>query len=355
MKIAMVNDVHFGVRNDSPIFRSQHEKFFTETFFPVLKDRSIDTLVVLGDIFDRRKYINFATLHHVKKFFFDTLRDLNIYTYILVGNHDVFFKNTNEVNSPELLLGEYSNVEVITEPTVITEGGFDVALCPWINSENYTDSINFLQTAKSDILLGHFEITGFEMHKGGGECHDGMDPSIFNRYEFVFSGHFHHPSTDHKGIYYLGAPAQFTWADFGCRRGFHLFDLEKRHLEFIENPNQMFVKIFYDEDFDILEYDYEQLTDKIVRILVGEKEVQQKFDLFIDKVQQVNPYQLDIVDNSKYHFSENGIDEEAIKSEDTMSIVNSYIEGLDTTLDPVIMKDIFKQLYLEALVEEEEA
>lgn len=352
MKIAIINDQHFGVRNDSLIFLSAMEKFYTETFFTTLDNEKIDTLLILGDIFDRRKYINFFTLYEAKRFFFNELKKRNIKVHMLVGNHDIYYKNTNRVNSPELTLGEYDNITIYTEPTIIDLGGVKVSMVPWINAENYKDAIAFIEAAETDIMFGHFELNGFEMHRGGGQCHDGMDISVFKKYKWVFSGHFHQPSTNGRGIIYLGAPAQFTWSDYGCKRGFNIMDLATDNITYVENPDKMFIKIFYDEDFDILEYDYTQLTNRIVRVLVSEKENQKKFDLFIDKLQQSNPYQLDVVDNSQYHFVEEGVDEDAIKSEDTISIVNSYIDGLDLALDNETLKEQFRKLYVEALAED---
>lgn len=348
--LALINDCHIGVRNDSPIFLEHHKKFFTETFIPELINHKVQDVLILGDFFDRRKYSNFNTVYEVKKFLFDELLDKGFNVWMIVGNHDIYYKNTNRINSPELLLNEYPNINVYTEPTVIDFDGLDIGLVPWINSENYSESIEFINKCPADILMGHFEINGFEMYKDAGVCLEGMDRSLFSNYEYVFSGHFHQPSNEH-GIYYLGAPMQFTWSDYGCPRGFHIFNTDKRELKFIKNPIDIFQKIFYDEELDVMEYDYSRLENCSVRVLVGEKESQQKFDLFVDKLQQVNTFQLDIVDNSQYHFVENPIDEDAIKSEDTLSIVNSYIDGLEISLDSDLMRKYFKELYLEALVE----
>ena len=37
---------------------------------------------------------------------------------LIIGNHDTYYKNTNDVNSPELLLYNQPNVNVITEHEV---------------------------------------------------------------------------------------------------------------------------------------------------------------------------------------------------------------------------------------------
>ena len=99
MKIAILNDTHFGVRNDSPAFMKYQNKFYNEIFFPYLKEHNIGTLVHLGDVVDRRKFINHNTAHNFKKVFWDKLDDMVIDTHVIIGNHDTYYKNTNEVNA----------------------------------------------------------------------------------------------------------------------------------------------------------------------------------------------------------------------------------------------------------------
>ena len=348
-KIALINDIHIGVKNDNQIFLESHKKFFTEVFFPTLEKENIKTVIMLGDIFDRRKYINYQTLYEAKKFLFDRLAQLEITVYILVGNHDVYFKNTNRINSPEINLNEYLNIHIFTNPGEVKIDHEWIGLIPWINIENEEAFYEFMNTNSCKLLFGHFEINGFEMHKNGGECRDGLDPNMFRKYEHVFSGHFHEPSK--KGaIQYLGAPLQFTWADYNCKRGFHIWDFSKRELTFVENPDKMFHKIFYTDEIDIDNFNYEIYGNRTVKILISEKMDQHKLDLFIDKLQQVNPFQLDIIDNTMNQFMED-FDESLLKNEDTMSLVSSYIDGLELDFNSDEIKGMFKELYIEALAE----
>ena len=89
-----------------------YEKFYDETFFPAIDAAGINTLLILGDTFDRRKYINFYSLQRAKKMFFEKLADRGIKVHMLVGNHDTYYKNTNDVNSPRLVLEEYDNINI---------------------------------------------------------------------------------------------------------------------------------------------------------------------------------------------------------------------------------------------------
>lgn len=193
-KVAIITDQHFGARNDSIHFLDYYEKFYTGTFFPVLDSESIDTVLILGDTFDRRKYINFYTFKRSREMFFDELARRNIKVFMLAGNHDTYFKNTNEVNSVRLLLQEYINIQVIDGPCTIylTDDGdkfkYPICMMPWICPENYEASMETMKETPADICMGHFEIAGFAMNRGM-PSHEGLSRDLFNRFDLVFSGH----------------------------------------------------------------------------------------------------------------------------------------------------------------------
>jgi DNA repair exonuclease SbcCD nuclease subunit len=241
-KVAIITDQHFGARNDSPHFLDYYEKFYRDTFFPTLDSNGINTVLILGDTFDRRKYVNFYSLKRTKEMFFDELAKRNIQVHMLAGNHDTYFKNTNEVNSVDLLLKEYNNINVIDKPTTIwLKEKHPICMMPWICPDNHDDSMFVLSDTDANICMGHFEIAGFAMHRGM-PSQEGLNRGIFKKFDIVFSGHYHHRSNQ-DNIRYLGNPYELTWQDYNDPRGFHLFDLNSLDLEFIENPNVMFHRI----------------------------------------------------------------------------------------------------------------
>ena len=202
-------------------------------------------VLILGDTFDRRKYVNFYSLQRAKKMFFDELAKRNMDVYMLVGNHDTYYKNTNEVNSVSLLINDYNNIHVIDSPTTIDLGEEKVCMIPWICADNYTQCVKEINNTSASICAGHFEIEGFAMYKGL-PSQEGLSRGLFNRFEYTFSGHYHHKSNA-DGIYYLGNPYELTWQDYNDTRGFHLMDFWKNEIEFIPNRNRMFHKILYDD------------------------------------------------------------------------------------------------------------
>jgi DNA repair exonuclease SbcCD nuclease subunit len=346
LKVAIITDQHFGARNDSVAFLDYFEKFYDNIFFPVLAQHNVDTVLILGDTFDRRKFVNFYVLQRAKTMFFDKLADNNITVHMLAGNHDTYFKNTNDVNSPDLLLKEYYNIEVIDSPTTITVDETDICMMPWICPENYQESMDELKTTKADICMGHFEISGFAMYRGM-ESHDGLSKETFDKFDLVFSGHYHHKS-DNGHIYYLGNPYELTWQDYNDPRGFHLFDLSTREIEFIRNPYTMFARVEYnDKDQEPVDIDSLDLQQKYVKLVVVNKTDYYKFDRFIQKLYNKSCADIKIVEDMS-EFQEGEIGEE-INLEDTLSVLAHYVDTIETDMDKDQIKTFMRSLYTEAV------
>ena len=349
MKVAIITDQHFGARNDSIQCLDYYQNFYDNIFFPKLEAQQIKHILILGDTFDRRKFINFNTLSRAKKMFFDKAYDNDIFITMIAGNHDTYYKNTNDVNSPELTLAEYINTVIITRPETVEVHGVPVCFLPWICSDNYVDSMNEIKNTRAEICMGHLEIAGFAMYRGA-ESHEGLSKDIFNKFDLVFSGHFHHKSDDGH-IYYLGNPYELTWQDYKDPRGFHIFDLETRKLEFIKNTYSLFERFEYDDTiFDPDGVDTSFATDKYVKIVVVNKTDLYKFDKFINRIYQKNPLEVKIIEDFS-EFTDGEVDE-SINLEDTSNVMSNYIDSLETEVDKEKIKNFMKALYTEALNKE---
>jgi len=350
-KVAIITDQHFGARNDSIHFLDYYERFYRDTFFPTLDANGIDTLLILGDTFDRRKYVNFYSLKRTKEMFFDELTKRNIHVYMLAGNHDTYFKNTNDVNSVDLLLKEYSNINVIDKPTTINVKDTYICMMPWICPENYEESMQVLANTEADICMGHFEIAGFAMHRGMPSL-EGLNRELFRRFDTVFSGHYHHRSAN-DNIHYLGNPYELTWQDYNDPRGFHLFDVVTRELEFIVNPNVMFHRVVYDDKeesiTEINNKDLSKFTNTYVKVVVVNKTNPYLFDKFMNNLYNVNPIDITIAED--FTDLTEGVEDDMInQAEDTMTIIGKYVDGIkEEHIDNEKLKTVMKELYVEAL------
>lgn len=350
MKVAIITDQHFGARNDSVAFLDFYQKFYDNVFFPTLEENGITTLLILGDTFDRRKYVNFYALQRAKEMFFDKLAAANIRVYMLAGNHDTYYKNTNGVNSPDLLLREYPNISVIDRPQTIHldygNTNADVLMLPWICTDNYAESMAELTNTSATLCMGHLELAGFAMYRGM-DSHEGMDKSIFDKFDLVFSGHYHHRSDDGH-IYYLGNPYELTWQDYNDPRGFHLFDPNTRGLEFIRNPYTMFTRLEYDDkEQEPVNLDALDLKSQYVKLVVVNKTDYYKFDQFTQKLYNKGCHEVKIVENFS-EYEEGAIDGD-INLEDTMSVLDNYIDSIQTDSDKERIKQYMKTLYTEAV------
>jgi len=351
MKVCLLGDTHFGARNDHLAFHDYFEKFYRDILFPYLDEHKIDTMVQFGDLFDRRKYVNFATLSRSREYFFDPLREKGITMHVFVGNHDTYYKNTNDVNSPDLLLNEYDNVFVYSDPTDIMLGETPITLLPWVCSGNYNDCMKHIEATPAQILFGHLELSGFEMHRGMFHDH-GMEANVFDKFDLVCSGHFHHKSS-RGNINYLGTPYEMTWTDFQDPRGFHIFDTDTRELEFIQNPYRMFNKIHYDDTDktmeDVLDIDLNAYANTFVKVVVHNKTNPYWFDMFISKLEKSGVVDMQVVED---HLNLNLEDDSDIidEAEDTLTILRKVVDGIDTkNIQKKELDNFLTSLYNEAL------
>lgn len=348
MKLVLITDQHIGARGDNVVLHNYFEKFYSEFFFPYIDEHSLDTIITLGDIFDRRKYINFDSLHRARSYWFDEVEKRNIDSHYILGNHDVYFKSTNRVNSPDLLLKDYS-LKVYEEPEEVDFESCKVLMLPWINNENYERSMQAIESSNASVVMAHLELQGFEMYRGAVNEH-GLSHKTFSKFDYVFTGHFHHKSSK-DNIHYLGAPYEMTWSDYNDPRGFHIFDTETNELTFIQNPYTIFNKVFYDDtnvtDQQLLETDYSHIKNTYVKVVVKNKDNPYLFDLFIDRLNSQDPINLQIVEddlNLQIEDESDIIDE----AEDTITIINKYIDNLSLD-EPKKMQKLFYDLYTEAL------
>ncbi len=340
MKVAIITDTHFGARKGSDHLHNYFEMFYRDVFFPSLEKHQIDTVLHMGDIFDSRKAIDLKSLEWSKRVVFEPLKKYKVIS--IVGNHDCYYKDTNYVNSPELLLKAYSNITLYSKATQITVGGLDILMLPWINSENFEESKKMIDDSKCKVAMGHLEINGFRATRGH-MMETGMDTSVFDKFEKVYSGHFHTRSNDGK-IFYLGSPYEMFWNDVNDTRGFHLFDTDTLEHTPINNPYKLHYNVYYD-DTNYKLFNTSPYKNKIVKVIVRKKSKIKEFEKFIDKLYASGVQDLKIIENFEVQESE---EFDINEDENTLSILNRYIEESEFDLDKNIIKNIFQDLYREA-------
>jgi DNA repair exonuclease SbcCD nuclease subunit len=341
MKIAIITDQHLDGRKGNLAFWNYFQKFYDEVFFPTLEKEGIRVVFDLGDTFDNRKSMDFNTFHRVRENYFERLKPYNV--HMLLGNHCTYYKNTNRINSPELLLDQYKNIKIYSEPTEILMGKKVFLMLPWINKENQEDVFRRLETSEADICCGHLELTGFEVTPGMKMDH-GMDAGLFHRFKRVWSGHYHHKSK--KGnVQYLGNPYQMYWNDYKDRRGFHIYDTESDKLKFVANPYEIFDKIFYDDtSVDYNKQDVSCYKDQFIKIVVEEKRDYQMFETLVDRLYNVGVHDVKIVETL---VEEDTADIE-VSTKDTLTLLNEYIDEVEMSVNKSDLKGLMRSLYIES-------
>ena len=337
-RVSCLTDTHWTARKSSRHLHDYFELFYKNIFFPALEEQGVEIVVHMGDAFDNRKSIDFWGLDWTRRVVLEPLRKYEV--HMIVGNHDIFLRNSTEINAPELLLKDYPNIKTYSSPTNTKVGGIDMTFIPWICSENYDETLKVIKKSKAKIAMGHLELQGFRVNKHLIMEEHGLDPNIFTKFQKVFSGHYHTRS-DNGRIFYLGNPYEMYWTDVNDTRGFHIFDTETFEHTPINNPYKLFYNIYYDDTphqmFDVTEY-----ANKIVKVIVRKKSKQKEFDKFIDKLYKVGIQDLKIVENFDIQENEDFvIDEE----ENTISILNRYIDESECNFDKNVIKGIFQDLY----------
>ncbi len=348
MKIALLTDTHFGARNDNLNFNDYFYEFYEGVFFPYLQQNNIKHCIHLGDLMDRRKYVSYRILKDFRERFIQPFVHLEIDLHILVGNHDIYFRNTNDINSLEELLGnKHKNIHLYSEAQEVNFGGFPILMMPWINPQNEIYSFGMMDETKADIMMSHLEVVGFEMH-GGHFSESGFNKEQFKRFDTIFSGHYHKKSDDGQ-IYYLGTPYQMTWSDYNCPKGFHVFDTETRELTRIVNPQKIFEKIYYDdtkENYDT--HNVNQYRNKYVKLVVVNKNDLYKIDKFTDKLFKADCHEVKIIEDFTDLDANTVSDDIVENTQDTMTLLGKYIDDLDVNLDKSKLKGDVSKLYHEA-------
>ncbi len=342
MKIAVITDQHLDGRKGSLAFWNYWQKFYDEIFFPTLQREGITTVFDLGDTFDNRKSVDFNTLNRIKTNYFDRLKGFDV--HMILGNHTTYYKNTNKINSPELLLEEYRNITIYTEPKDIKVGGQKFLMMPWINSGNKKQALESMEESDANVMCGHLECDGFEVTPGM-HFDGGFNVSDFKKFKRVWSGHFHHRSK-RGNVQYLGNPYQMFWNDYKDTRGFHIYDTETDRLRFVENPFEIFQKLYYNDiESDYNKYDVSDYREQFVKLIVEEKRDYQMFETLVDRLYNVGVHDVKVVETL---INTDDVDDADLETKDTMTLLNEYIDEVEISVDKTALKTLMRSLYMES-------
>lgn len=300
MKVLILGDTHFGARNDNPIVLDHFMRFYENVFFPVIETHKPDIVLQLGDLLDRRKFANFATLDRVRRDFISPIVDYyKTPLWVLVGNHDTYYRNTLAVNGIAQSFGDFilNGKLRLFDRTEETEIGLIV---PWICNDNSESTFELVKQSSSDYCYGHFELQGFDMYRGV-PCEHGDDPNFLSRFKGVYSGHFHTRSKK-KNITYVGTPYDIIWSDIADEKCFVLLDTDTGKEEWFVNGEKLHHKIVFDSSkytrATVKNLNVDGYAQKFVKLIVTDSSNPEVVEQLAKGIRSVNPASFSIVDSS---------------------------------------------------------
>ncbi len=355
--IPFLADSHFGNKSFSKNIFQIQMNFYENQFFPYLLENNVKDVIHAGDLVHNRNTIDLWILQELKTRFFKWFEDNKINLHLLVGNHDLYYRSTLDYSFQKENLKEFNYCKVYDKNTILNIDKYTIGMIPWICDEKTFEMIDNV-----DFLVGHFEMIDFPMMKNI-QSHSGLDHTIFKKFKYVFSGHYHTKSIK-DNIYYLGTQYQLNWNDYNEEKGFYVLK-DNYKLEYIKNNiSPKFVKIFYkngtlyqtgldtNKDININE-SLEIAKSNYVRLYVISTDDQYELDKFYTSLCLVSKddYKIEMVNLEDviedYDFT--NIEE----NENTIDLIINYVKNM--TFEESISKDTLinmsKTLYQEAIDE----
>lgn len=346
--VIIIGDLHIGIKNNSQLFLEYMKSYFQNELFPLIKKYNVKHVIQLGDTLDKRKNIDFITSAFLIKEWLSWFDENNVKLYSLIGNHDTYYKNTNELSGIKQYESLFNNINIISKPSSITIDNTEFICIPWICSENKDEISEYIENIRNTnnerkfrIICGHFELAGFNINKKFISKDGNFKTSEFEAFDHVFSGHFHTPS-EQKNIQYIGSPYWLTWNDYGDKKKIILLDANDplNTIKNIYTKVSLFHKIVYQPGENI-EYNFPY--GSYVKVIVNEPD--ELLDVFINDItNKYNLSQCQIIDTSNNLFEQQLSELDNIEVDDPFHILMKSIENIK---DPFISSELFS-IYKEA-------
>ena len=334
MKFLKMGDWHLGVKQDDPWIQGIQWDGIQQAINYSL-EHGIKRWLQAGDVFDVRKAITHKTMQFTRQIF-NAIEDAGIKLDIVVGNHDMTFKEKIHPNACTELLTQFKNVTIHDKFNTITIDGIEIDMIPWICSENAVDILANIGKTKSKYCMGHFELNGFYFYKGLKSR--GVEPDFLKGYKRVWSGHFHTIS-ESNNVTYIGTPWTLTAGDENDKRGFWVFDTETEESEFIANETMWHRRIHYPSSINP-----EMYRNLSVRVVINsiDKDLV-KFETALENV----VHELKMINKVDHLVEFNDVEDE-IEIKTLNEMMDEYVDALDIkSEDAESIKKMANELYLE--------
>jgi DNA repair exonuclease SbcCD nuclease subunit len=332
MRVFITSDWHFGIYlNNLDKWLSMMEDYFYNSFIPYIKKNAKegDILIHCGDLYDNRTSIPIIASYKAEKILIELSKIIPL--HIIVGNHDLWNKGTNEINSVRLF-NHIHNIHVYNETSSIEVMGKKLVLMPWI--EKRLDMIKEIKYNPGDYLFCHSDLNGCKMHLNS-VAHrndDKIDISEFSGYNHVFSGHIH-IRQQNKNFSFVGSPYQMDRNDMGDQKGITILDLPTGKIYFEPNKySPVFRKFSVKTEQDIDKLDELKGTKDYIdlsisnSLLVTNRKLRRKLEIMLEKINFASVEYIDDIKTEDTTETNESIETEFNEEELDVSIQLEYEE-----------------------------
>lgn len=245
-------------------------------------------ILFLGDLFHERSKIDIMNYLKTFEVFMDfNFKHPEINVWLLVGNHDMYHKESWDINSIKPFTA-IPNINIIEKPQTVEIQGVKVDFLP--HTENPFKELDALKSGRSkddlQLLLGHLAVHGATLNTLYGTTadviveHDDVmqqiDPVVFEEWDQTFLGHYHAPQvlTANGSVEYVGSPLELSFGEAYQDKHIIIFDMKSYKKTYIDNtfsPKHLLVMVKDIEKIDV--------EKNFIRVVVEDMSSQELIDV----------------------------------------------------------------------------
>jgi hypothetical protein len=254
-KIHLVGDLHLGIKNNAIEWLEIQKSFLLEDLVEKVNtdfDEDRDILIFEGDIFHSRESVNIRIQNESFAIFSQLAKKFKRGVYIILGNHDVYYKDKNTVNSVNALAYLADNIHVFERAEILNiNRTHSFLMLPWV--DDFTRLAGIIEDNRDDsqYIICHADVKGLTLNKWAKVEH-GIELSALSTFKRVYSGHIH-IRQEKNNLLYTGTPYQMDRGDRDNQKGHYILDVSGPEIVETFMPNiksPVFLKM---DIFDVLD------------------------------------------------------------------------------------------------------
>lgn len=323
-KTLVFSDQHFGVKGNSPLRQKIGVQAIKEILSYAKKSKA-KNIIFCGDWFHSRATLDVSTLDIAYKCVQALSKQCKL--WMILGNHDLYLKNSTEVSSVNIFKSD-ANVVVVDKPLEVMLNSKRALLVPWLAN------LDGFKKDSYDFMLGHFEISSkflvqsyIEEHSGKLEASEAVssmldeddflgDPGAASaqpskssellgsfielvkpRTGTILAGHIHQHkemlAKNGRKFIFIGTPYEQNLGELGNACGFYEIS-EEGKLKFNKLdklPKHIQLKTSEIKKIGLDKFDFGEVSGNIVQKIYDEELTQVEEAKLLQKINDFKPYE----------------------------------------------------------------